>query len=96
MAVVKKALLSKQPLVKATETAFLALSASLLSSANSASISIYIGISSSASVFNNLSIAIVRKGLSTSIGLEREVEKRAAKANRRERGDLSRLFSDKF
>ena len=49
MAVVKKAWLSKQPWVKATETAFLALSASLLSSANSASISIYIGISSSAS-----------------------------------------------
>ena len=36
----------------------------------------------------NLSMAIVRKGLSTTMGLEVEGEQRRARAKKKERGDL--------
>ena len=42
-------------------------------------------------MFKNLSMAIVRKGLSTTIGREREGQERRAKAKIRGKGDLFRI-----
>ena len=39
----------------------------------------------------NLSMAIVRKGLSTTMGLDVEGEHRRARANKKGRGDLHKL-----